>query len=288
MLMVESLILMQIMLLLIRLKLKRKTGKTGNNDRKNIEIMVPLKNLSIFWRTLEMPLINSEMKLDLNWSEKCVTVATAVANQGAKFSITDLKFLVPDVPLSTQDNAKLLEQLKSGFKRILYWNKYQSIKLTERQNKYLDYLIYPGFQGVNRLFVLSFKDEAQRKNCKWYHLPTVEIKNYNVLIDEQNFFYQPVRNNSITFDSIWKIATGQGDDYTTGCLLDYNYLKDYCYKMVAIDLSNQQALDADPKAIRQINFTGNLAGTVGATMFCITEEAKETVLDFWQVVVKTF
>ena len=166
MLMVESLILMQIMLLLIRLKLKRKTGKTGNNDRKNIEIMVPLKNLSIFWRTLEMPLINSEMKLDLNWSEKCATVATAVANQGAKFSITDLKFLVPDVPLSTQDNAKLLEQLKSGFKRIIYRNKYQSIKSKERQNKYLDYLIYPGFQGVNRLFVLSFEDEAQRTNCK--------------------------------------------------------------------------------------------------------------------------
>ena len=113
-----------------------------------------------------MPLINSEIKLDLNWSENCATVATAVANQGAKFSITDLKFLVPDVPLSTQDNAKLHEQLKSGFKRIIYRNKYQSIKSKERQNKYLDYLIYPGFQGVNRLFVLSFEDEAQRTNCK--------------------------------------------------------------------------------------------------------------------------
>ena len=78
------------------------------------------------------------------------------------------------------------------------------------------------------------------------------------MIDGQNFFNQPVKNNLITYDSIQKIATGQGDDYTTDCLLDSNYFKDYC-KMIAMDLSKQQALDADPKAIQQINFTGNLA-----------------------------
>ena len=107
------------------------------------------------------------------------------------------------------------------------------------------------------------------------------------MADGQNFFNQPVKNNLITYDSIQKIATGQGDDYTADCLLDSNYFKDYC-KMIAMDLSKQQALDADPKAIQQINFTGNLARdqSENATMFLIIEEAKETVLDFSQGTVK--
>ena len=82
-----------------------------------------------------------------------------------------------------------------------------------------------------------------------------------------------------TYDDIRKIAIGQEDDYTTGCLLDYNYFKKY-YKMIATDLSKQQALDADPKAIQQINFTGNVKNN--SVIFLIIEEAKETVLDFSQ------
>ena len=119
------------------------------------------------------------------------------------------------------------------------------------------------------------------------YLPTVEIKGYNVMIDGQNFFNQPVRNNLRTFDNIWKIAIGLGDDYTTGCLLDYNYFNNYC-KMMAIDLGKQQALDADPKAIQKINFTGNLARhpVANITMFFIIEEVKEIILDFSQGTVK--
>ena len=92
------------------------TGQTGDNGSKNVEIMVPLTYLSNFWRTLEMPLINCEITFDLNRSEKCIMVATNIANQGATFSITDTKLYIPVVTLSTQDNPKLLEQLKSGFK----------------------------------------------------------------------------------------------------------------------------------------------------------------------------
>ena len=104
------------------------------------------------------------------------------------------------------------------------------------------------------------------------------------MIDGQNFSDQPVKNNLITYDNIRKIATGQGDDYATGCLLDYNYFDNY-YKMIAIDLSEQQALYADPKAIEQINFTANL-DRQGNTTFFIIEEAKETILDFSQGTVK--
>ena len=90
-----------------------------------------------------------------------------------------------------------------------------------------------------------------------------------------------------TYDNIQKIATGQGDDYTTGCLLDYNYFNKH-FKMIATDLSKQQALNADPKGVQQINFTGNLDRVEGATMFFIIEEVKETVLDFSQGTVKIF
>ena len=88
-----------------------------------------------------------------------------------------------------------------------------------------------------------------------------------------------------TYENIRKIATGQGGDYTTGCLLDYSYFKDY-YKTIAVDLSKQQVLDADPRAIQQINFTANLDRAGNTTMFFIIEEAKETVLDFLQETVK--
>ena len=105
------------------------------------------------------------------------------------------------------------------------------------------------------------------------------------MIDGKNFFDQPINSDLKTYENIRKIATGQGDDYTTGCLLDYTYFKKY-YKMIAIDLSKQQALDADPKAIQQINFTANLDRAGNTTMFFIIEEAKETAIGFSQGIVK--
>ena len=101
------------------------------------------------------------------------------------------------------------------------------------------------------------EDDAQRTSIKRYYIPNVEIKYYNVMVDGKNVFDQPVNNNKVTYENIRKIATGQGDDYTTGCLLDYTYVKNY-YKMIVVDLRKQQRLDSDPKAIQQINFTPNL------------------------------
>ena len=160
--------------------------------------------------------------------------------------ITDTKRYVPVVTLSTQDNAKLYEQLKSGFNRTINWNKYEPKGTMQQQNRYLDFLINPSFQKVIRLFVLSFKNNGGRTSYTRYYLPLVEIKNYNVVIAGRNFFDQPAKNNLIIYGNIWKMATGQGDDYTTGCLIDYNSFNNY-YKMIAKDLSKQQASDADPK-----------------------------------------
>ena len=113
-----------------------------------------------------MFLINCEYNFDLNRSKKCVIVATNVANQALTFSITDKKLYAPVVTSSTQDNTKLLEQLKSGFKRTTNWNKDQSKVSPKRPNQYLYYLIDPSFQGVNRPFVLSFEDTAHRTSYK--------------------------------------------------------------------------------------------------------------------------
>ena len=150
--------------------------------------------------------------------------------------------------LSTQENTKFPQQLKSGFKRVINWNKYLSKPELLAQNPNLNDLIEPSFQGVNRLFVLAFENDDHRTSNDQYYLPTVEIKDYHILINGENFFDQPIKNNKVAYENIRKIATGQGDDYTTGCLLDYSYFAD-TYKMLAVDL---QALDADPRAIQQI------------------------------------
>ena len=104
------------------------------------------------------------------------------------------------------------------------------------------------------------------------------------MINGEKFFDQPIKNNKVTYENIRKIVTGQGDDYTTDCSLDYPYFMDTC-KMIAVDLSKQKALDADPKPIQRINFTANL-DRAGNTRVFILEEAKETILDFSQGTVK--
>ena len=259
------------------------TGKTPNNDNeKDVEIMVPLKYLSNFWRILEMPLINCEVNLILTWSSTCVITNS---NGAGTFAITDTKLYVPVVTLSTQENTKFFQQLKSGFKRVFNWKRYLSKPELLTQNPNLNHLVKPSFQGVNRLFVLAFENDDDRTTHNTYYLPNVEIKDYNIMINGENFFDQPIKNNKVTYDNIRKIAIGQGDDYTTGCLLDYPYFAN-TYKMIAVDLSKQQALDADPRAIQQINFTANLDRAGNTRVYFILEETKEAILDFSQGTVK--
>ena len=110
------------------------------------------------------------------------------------FAITDTKVYVPVVTLTTQDNAKLLQQLKSAFRRTINWNKYRSDPKTYAQNRYLNHLVNPSFQGVNRLFVLSFENENDRTSHSNYYLPKVKIKDYNVMTDGKNFLDQPINS----------------------------------------------------------------------------------------------
>ena len=141
-----------------------------------------------------MPLINCEINLILTWSANCV-ISNAAPNQATTSAITDTKLYVPVVTLSTQDNAKLLQQLKSGFERTVNWNKYHSkTKPRNAPNPYSDFLNDPSFQGVNRLFVLPFNANDSRIGHSRYYLQTAKVKDYNVMTDGKNFFDQPIKS----------------------------------------------------------------------------------------------
>ena len=144
-----------------------------------------------------MSLINCEVELILTWFKDCV-ISNSTGE--GKFAITETKLYVRVVTLSAQNNAKLLQQLKSGFERTINWNKYESSVKAFAQNRYLNYLINPSFQRINRLFVLSFENKNDRTSHSTYYLPKVEIKDYNVMIDGRNFFDQPINSMNKTYE----------------------------------------------------------------------------------------
>ena len=122
------------------------------------------------------------------WSAGCVIIYRDVANQNPTFTITETNLYVPVVSLSAQDNAKLLPQLKSVLKRTMDWKKYLAKPGLLAQNANLNHSIELSFQGVNRLFVLAFENDAQTTSNRRYYIPNVKIKDYNVMIDGKNFF----------------------------------------------------------------------------------------------------
>ena len=198
--------------------------------------------------------------------------------ENATFQVTDTKLYVPVVTLSKENYTKLLEQLKTGFKRTIKWNKYRSQMTIQPKNRNLNYLIDPTFTNVNRLFVLSFprNNNTDSRYSYWnYSAPKVEINYFNVLTDRKSFFDLPVKNAEEAYKKIIEISNN--NDYTTGNLLDFAYFKKH-YKLIAIDLSKQTKLK-DPQ---QINFIGKLLKNTGATMFFIIEKSEETTFKFSQ------
>ena len=144
-----------------------------------------------------------------------------------------------------------------------------------------------------RLFVFAYNntngdDQVSVDSYQKYFLPRVKIENYNIEIYGKNFYDQPINDSIKQYDEIRKISTGQGDDYTTGCLLDFAYFKNN-YKLIAVDLSKQNALDADSRAVQQIIFTGKTKATVAntrVTSYYILEQSKETKLEFAKGTIK--
>ena len=148
-------------------------------------------------------------------------------------------------------------------------------------------MLDPSYQGAKRLFVLTYNntvrdDQVSIDSFKKYFLPRAKIENYNIEIVGRNFYDQPINDSVKQYDKIRKISTGQGDDYTTGCLLDFAYFEKN-YRLIAVDLSKQKALDADSRAIQQIIFTGKIKSTEENTrviIYYILEQSKEAILEF--------
>ena len=191
-----------------------------NRKKENVKIAVPLKYLSNFWRSLEMPLINCKVELSLKWYERCLLTAATTAT----FKITDAKLYVPIVTLSVEDNSKLTKLLNEGFKRPIHWNEYKVTpnKIVEivaaNDKKYIRELFDSSCQGVNRLFVLAYDNTARNNQVsvdfyKKYFLPRVKINNCNIEIDGRNFYDQPVNDSIKEYDEVRKISTGKSNEW---------------------------------------------------------------------------
>ena len=214
-----------------------------------------------------MPLINCKIHLELNWSNNCIMYGADTYaggdnanNRETTFQITSTKLYVPIVSLLSKDNINLTKQLnEEGFKRSVYWNEYKSNIQTKEAdaNNLTRFPLDASFQGANRLFVLAFDNAnnganiVERNSHKKYFIPWLNITNYNVSIDGRNVYYQPINDEIKQYNEIRKIFTGKGDNYTTGCLIDFRFFKNH-YRLICCDLLRQKELDADPRAIQQI------------------------------------
>ena len=259
----------------------------GNIAKRSVKVVVPLKYLSNFFGSLEMPLINCKIKLNLTWKKECVLSTDA---GDAVFIINDTKMYVPVVTLSKEDNKDFIEQRNKGFQRSIYWNEYKTKEINENADanvfKYIN--LDPSFQGVNRLFVMAYNranGQATRNGQRKYYLRRIDLEKYNVIIDGRNFYDNPIESDIEKYRELKKVMIGKGEDYTTGSLLDFNYF-DKHYKLVAVDLSKQKELDADPRAIQQIEFKYVL-GT-NSNIYWVLEKSKETILQFYKGTVKVY
>ena len=250
----------------------------GNIAKTSGKVVTPLKYLSNFFRSLEMPLINCKIKLNLTWKKQCV-----LSNQdgAAVFIINDTKMYVPVVTLSKEDNKDFIEQQNNGFQRSIYWNEYKTKEINENADANV-------FKGVNRLFVMAYNranGQPTRNGQQKYYLPRIDLEKYNVIIDGRNFYDNPIESNIEKYRELKKVMIGKGEDYTTGSLLDFNFF-DKHYKLVAVDLSKQKELDADPRAIQQIEFKYML-GT-NSIFYWVLEKSKEIILEFYKGTVKVY
>ena len=182
---------------------------------------------------------NCKVGLSLPWDPICVLSNLVEA------SITDAKICVPIVILSIGDNTKLSKLLSDGFKRPVYWNKYKIIpNKTCNENDYIRELLDASYQGVKRLFVLTDRDcgganRVTADSHRRYFLPRLKIENYSIGIDGRNFYDQSINELIKQYDEVRKVSTGQGDDSTTGCLLDFAYVRNN-FRLIAADLSKQK------------------------------------------------
>ena len=195
------------------------TGKTAHDgNTKEVNFSVTLKHLSNFWRILDMPLISCEVSVTLTWSKNCVITDEATqdadanvnppvpeikVSAGAIFEITDTKLNVPVVTLSTQDDNKSLEQLKTGFRKKIKWNKYRSEMTKQTKTNNLNYLIEPTCSKFNRLFALWFNNEDDRISFLWVLCTKCWNKRLQCINRWQTFFWCSNKKRRNIWSKYW-------------------------------------------------------------------------------------
>ena len=168
--------------------------------------------------------------MELNWTKYSVLCNQ---NQNSIFQITKSKLYIPIVTLNTESNNKLSELLSKGFERTVVWNEYKTkierVTIPQNDNMFRRTTLDVSFQGVSKLFAAAYETDDIQTNYnteesrRRYSLPRAEIKDYKVLIDGRNFYDQNVNSSIVRYNELLKMATGRSEDYSTGCLLDYDY-----------------------------------------------------------------
>ena len=262
-------------------------GDDIERELENIKIVAPLKYVSNFMFNLDFLLLNSEIELILNWTEDYVLTKKATrefraAEDGPpaldevpainrstdlKFSVTDCKLYVPVVTLQTEHQNQLYKDLETGILIDFTWNKCRSQMINRTKTNNLNFLIDPTFNNVNRLFVLTFPNEEDRRSFSKYYGRTVEIKDYNVVINGEPFYEIPLKNKEETYKSITELI--RNDLLRTENEFNFDYFSER-YKLIAMDLSKQKS---DLKN-HQINFIDRLEQNATICYFLVEE--KET------------
>ena len=197
-------------------------------------------------------------------------------------------------------NNKLSELSSKEFERNIVWNEYKSkiegVTIPQNNNMFRRTTLDASFQGVSKLFTAAYETGDIEKNAnteesrRRYYLPTAEIKDDNVLIDGRSFYDQNVNSSIVRYNEQLKMTTGRSEDYSTGCLLDYDYYIEE-FNIGGIDLSHQAVVDSDPKINQQIEFiyklpSGNAA--INYNLLTVLEKQKQTVLKFSEGTVKVY
>ena len=217
------------------------TAEDGNAVWKNAQIIVPLKYVSSFFSSSELPSINTKLYTQLNYTKYFIMSDNA---EPSTFKITKTELYVPVVTLKIEDNNKLNKLLDSQFKRTVYWNQYKSktedVTQAHNDNNHKRTLLDIAVPGINRLFVMGFNDNVVNPNAnpivdeanrvkrdghRKYFLPRVDSKDYNVLTDGRDFYDQNISDDFKKYKELRKVMTGRGEDFTTGSLLDYDCWK---------------------------------------------------------------
>ena len=225
-------------------------GDAAGVKRLNVKAVVPLKYLSNFFRSLEMPLINCKIKLNLTWEKN------------VRYQLVLVKHYL------------LLIMQKCTFRLLLCQKKIIKILFN---NKIKDFKDFKDSRGDN--------NQPTRNGQRKYYLPRIDLNKYNVIIDERNFYENPIESDIERYRELKKVMIAKGEHYTTGSLLDFNYFNKH-YKLVAVDLSKQKELDADSRAIQQIEFKYMIR--TDSTIYWVLEKSKETILEFYKGTVKVY